>query len=312
MEQNVLNMINNTYPVRIYKVEPVTNEMYRCFGSHDVYFARVTSYKTYEEQVEEVNWTNFLYGKGIGVSPAITSVNGDSVEKVFVPQEKLAVLYEAAPGIHLPRSKWNATVLKELGRQIGKMHRLTKPYEKDQPVNNIKNWHEQEEFDLLKYIPEEEMLIRKIAKDVLSEMNKLPKDDSTYGLIHGDLWLENVLVDRDTSITMIDFQDCEKNFYLFDIATPIYSALEYSFAGAGNILDYGKAIKDALIEGYEEENNIPSEMLQHLPLVLKLKELFNYSLMHMYLDQDKLTEDQVRIMNLYRLRLEHNYPVLKL
>ncbi|MNC59769.1 hypothetical protein D3C75_1096000 [compost metagenome] len=50
----------------------------------------------------------------------------------------------------------------------------------------------------------------------------------------------------------------------------------------------------------------------HLPLMLRLKELFEYSLMHLYLDKKQLSEEQVRIFNLYRLRLEHNIPAVQL
>lgn len=131
-------------------------------------------------------------------------------------------------------------------------------------------------------------------------------------MIHGDLWLENILVDSHNNFTMIDFQDCEKNFYIFDLAVPIYSAMEYSFVGNSNIVDYGRSISNVIIEGYQEENSISSEMLEKLPLFIKLKEIFEYSLMHMYWDIEKLTEEQIRIMNHFRIRIEHKHSLLKI
>ena len=109
---------------------------------------------------------------------------------------------------------------------------------------------------------------------------------------------------------MVDFQDCEKNFYIFDLAVPIYSAMEYSFVGGGNIVDYGRDITKAIIDGYQEENDLPPEMLEQLPLFIKLKEVFEYSLMHMYWDKEKLTEEQIRIMNHFRMRIERNHSIL--
>ncbi len=82
------------------------------------------------------------------------------------------------------------------------------------------------------------------------------------------------------------------------MAVPIYSALEYSFVGGGNIIEYGKSITKAIIEGYQEENVLSSEMLEKLHLFIKLKELFEYNLMHMYWDTENLTEEQIRIMNI--------------
>lgn len=305
----LLKIINDKYPVQIETIEKVTNEMYRCLGAQGDWFARVTKYKTFDEQLEEVSWTNYLADHQIGVAPAVTSLDGNIVEKVLIPEEKYLVLFEAAQGTHVKRIDWNASILKKLGRQIGAMHRVTKEYEATHPIIHLNDWHENEEFQFLKYIPEEEQMIRGIADRVLSEVKALPKTRDTYGLLHGDVWLENVLVADHSKLTVIDFQDCEKHYYIFDLAVPLYSALEFTFAGSGNIKDYAQSIMEALIEGYLEENEIPFEMLEKLPLFLKLKEIFEYSLMHMYLNKERLTEEEVRILNLYRLRLEHNYSL---
>jgi len=307
MEQKILELLNAIYPVEITKVEAVTNEMFRCIAKQGVYFARITNYKSYDEQLEEVTYTNYLYKKGLGVSPAIVSINGNEVEKIrFNNKEVLIVLYEAAKGKHLSRNQWNADVLKELGKQIGKLHRLTRKFEETHSVKYINDWHQNEEYAFLKYIPEEETTIRDVAQEILTKINNIPKNKSNYGLLHGDLWLENVLVDRDMKLSMVDFQDCEKNYYIFDLAVPIYSAIEYSFVGGGNITKYESDITKAIIEGYQEENNLPKEMLEKLPLFIQLKEVFEYSLMHMYWDKEKLTEEQIRIMNHFRMRIEKN------
>jgi Ser/Thr protein kinase RdoA (MazF antagonist) len=312
MEQKILELLNKIYPIDFTKIEPVTNEMYRCIAIQGNFFARITNYKTYDEQLEEVTYTNFLYNEGFGVSPTISSLNGKLVERIILDREYLTVLYEAAPGVHLPRTQWNASVLKELGRQIGRLHRYSKKFENIESIKYINDWHENEEYAFLKYIPKEESTIREIAHEVLSTIKNLPQSYSTYGLLHGDLWLENILVDSDSNLTMVDFQDCEKHFYIFDLAVPIYSAMEYSFVGNGNIVDYGRSITKAIIEGYQAENEISSEMLDKLPLFIKLKELFEYSLMHMYWNKEKLTEEQIRIMNHFRIRIEHNHSVLNI
>ncbi|WP_139376902.1 phosphotransferase enzyme family protein [Halobacillus salinus] len=302
-----------THPVNIIKVESVTDEIFRCTAEEDNYFARITNYKSLDEQLEEVEYTDFLYKEGLGVSPTVPSFNDKVVERITLENnEILTVLYKSAPGVHLSRNEWNADVLKELGRQIGKLHRLSNKFEEQQTIRYINDWQDNEEYDFLKYIPKEESGIRQMAREVLSSIKTLPKNDSNYGLLHGDLWLENILVDKGLDLTMVDFQDCEKNYYIFDLAVPIYSALEYSFVGGGNIIDYGKDITKAIIEGYQEENVLPSEMLEKLPLFIKLKELFEYNLMHMYWDKEKLTEEQIRIMNHFRMRIEMNHSILHL
>ncbi|PEA77101.1 phosphotransferase enzyme family protein [Bacillus wiedmannii] len=311
LEKEILQLINERYPLNFINIKPITNEMYQCLTEQGTYFIRITNYKTYEEQLEEVTYTNFLYQNGLAVPPIIHSLNGKLVEKLTLDKEIFAVLYKAAPGIHLPRCEWNSKIFKRLGKQIGKLHRISKSFEQTNPVKHIKDWYENEEYNFLKYIPNEETIIREIASDVLISIKELQKSTSNYGLIHGDLWLENILVENNSNITMIDFQDCENHFYIFDLAVPIYSAIEYPFARNRNIVDYEHSITKALFEGYQEENELPKEMIDKFPLFIKLKELFEYSLMHMYWNNEELTEEQVRIMNLYRMKIENKYNYIK-
>lgn len=51
-------------------------------------------------------------------------------------------------------------------------------------------------------------------------------------------------------------------------------------------------------------------MLDKLPLFIKLKEIFEYSLMHMYWNKENLTEEQIRIMNHFRMRIEKDHSFL--
>lgn len=310
MEQQILQSLNNIYPINISKVERVTGEMYRCIADQGIYFARITNYKSYDEQLEEIKWTSYLFQKGVGVSQVITSINNRLIDQITLNQVLNTVVFKASPGQHLSKRQWNAKVFKDLGRQIGKMHRLTKIYEKQEIITYIYDWHKSYEYAFLKYIPMEQTMIREIAEEVVTSIRNLPINDLTYGIIHGDIWLENVLVDHHNNISIIDFQDCEKHFYIYDLAVPIYSAMEYSFVGSGNISDYGRSITKAIIEGYQVENDLDQDMLGKLPLFIKLKEIFEYSLMYMYWDQDELTEEQVRIMNHFRLRIEQKHAFL--
>ncbi|MBM7613815.1 phosphotransferase enzyme family protein [Alkaliphilus hydrothermalis] len=309
MEDQILESILEKYSFKATKIKQITGEMYRLEGVKGAYFARITNYRPYEMQLEEVRWTNYLYHKGLSISPAILSKDGNLVEKIKLKgdksnEERTTTLYRAADGDHLAREKWDASILRKLGRVIGRLHRCTKDYQKETPINHLTHWYKNEEYNFLKYIPQQETAIRSIASNVLQEIKNLPQDKDSYGLIHGDIWLENTLVAEDGGITIIDFQDCEHHYYLYDLAVPIYSALEFSFTGNSDIKRYKEEITAAIINGYQEEHPVPTDFFNNLSLLLKLKELFEYSLMHMYWDKDSLTEEQVRIFNLYRMRLE--------
>lgn len=312
-EEAVVHLIAAHYPFHIHAAEQITNEMFRCQADDREVFARITSYKSYEEQEEEVKLLRYLQSQGVGVSAVVPAVTGRLVECVDLLQSKNMVLFEAASGIHLQRARWNGDIFRLLGRQIGRMHKTAARYEElNGRRQAIKDWYNNEEYNFLKHIPVEETSIRAAAEGILSEVLALPRNAQTYGLIHGDIWLENVLVDDQSRLTLIDFQDCERHYYLYDLAVPLFSALEYSFAGKGNIQDYGQNLAENLFSGYLEEHPLNSGMLEKLPLLFKVKELFEYTLMHMHLDMEALSEEQVRIMNLYRMRLENGIPAVHL
>ncbi|GBF75379.1 hypothetical protein PA598K_03782 [Paenibacillus sp. 598K] len=305
VEETLLSFLSIAYALECQTAKAVTNEMYCCTSAKGEYFVRVTNYKTYKEQKAELEWTAHLFEHGVGVPEIIRSVKHSLLERLTVEgKERLVVVFGAAPGIHLPRSRWDASVFGALGRQIGRMHRVSQGYIASGTTGQIGHWHESPEYDFGSAIPAEETRIHDIAIEVMAKVKALPQEESTYGLIHGDLWLENILVDDSSRLTMIDFQDCERHYLLYDLAVPIYSALEYSYTGSGSILEYERSITQALIDGYREEHELSAEMLAHLPLMLQLKQLFDYNLMHLYWDAESLSEEQVRLLNLYRMRIE--------
>ncbi len=106
LEKELYTLVNELYPLNFINIKPITNEMYQCLTAQGTYFVKITNYKTYEEQLEEVTYTNFLYQKGLGVPPIIPSLKENLVEKITLDKELFTVLYKAAPGIHLPRNEW--------------------------------------------------------------------------------------------------------------------------------------------------------------------------------------------------------------
>ena len=313
MMEQILKVINHHYPVTIVGLAAVTDEMFRCSTtSQGDYFARVSDYKSYEEQLAEVTYTNYLQHRGLAVPAALPTLTGAVVLQAQLDERTVSiVLYQGAPGRHLPKQEWNAEVLKVLGRQIGTLHRLSAEFAAEFPTQHLNDWHQNDEYDFLAHIPEEETTIRAVAEKVVAELKAIPQDQLNYGITHGDLWLENVLVTADFTLTLIDFQDYEKNFYLYDLVVPLYSAMEFSFVGGGNLAEYGQQLSAAILAGYQEERALSPAMLAKLPLFFKLKELFEYNLMHLYWDHQQLTEEQVRLLNHYRLRLENNYSLFK-
>lgn len=61
MKAKILELLNKIYGIDFSEIKLVTYEMYQCTTVQGNFFARITNYKTYDEQLEEVAYTNFLY-----------------------------------------------------------------------------------------------------------------------------------------------------------------------------------------------------------------------------------------------------------
>lgn len=153
-------------------------------------------------------------------------------------------------------------------------------------------------------------LIEKLGQ-VIGKMHRLSKGNKdTYGLIHGDVCQGNFFL-NDDKITLIDFQDCEHNYFIFDLAAVIYFAVENSFNG-NDINSYSIEFIKALLKGYRKECNIDSFWIEKIPLFLKLREMLSFIILHCYWDVESFDEDRKALLNLYRKNIEYDIPVLNI
>lgn len=303
MEQRLLQVLDELYEIKCEHVSAVTNEMFACRNEEERYFVRVINYKTAEEQQAEVDWTMWLHEKGLAAPEVIFSKQGLAIETLTYKHKKVRmVVYQAALGGHVQKSEWNGPIFERLGKELGRIHVMSQAYPGNKAA--IKDWHVNDEYNWAKYIPKEEKAVRATIAEIFREVEALPKTKETYGLAHGDVWLENVVVDK-KKLTLIDYQDCEKHFYLFDLVVPVYSAMEYSFDGKGSIVAYVHEITKAIFRGYASQCTLPPAHIDHVLLMFRLKEAADYMLMHIY-GNDVRTEEEERLFNLYRLKIEQN------
>ena len=96
-------------------------------------------------------------------------------------------------------------------------------------------------------------LISSLAKQTMSSLGKNP---GAYGLIHSDLYPENVLFKAGKAYP-IDFEDCGFGYWMWDIAIAL------SQWAWGNDWD---RMRDAFQEGYSHYRSLPVEQWEHLDL----------------------------------------------
>jgi Ser/Thr protein kinase RdoA (MazF antagonist) len=97
-----------------------------------------------------------------------------------------------------------------------------------------------------------------VSQEARAVMESLGKGPDAYGLIHSDLYPENVLF-KGGEAYAIDFEDCGFGYWLWDIAVALCLwpwTEEWHWK------------RDALLEGYAQVRTLPESQLKHLDLFM--------------------------------------------
>jgi Ser/Thr protein kinase RdoA (MazF antagonist) len=114
--------------------------------------------------------------------------------------------------------------------------------------------------------PEREKLLGRLTEVVARRLERFGSGQGQFGLVHADLRLANLLVEGDRT-KVIDFDDCGRGWYLYDLSTALTFMEERPDAGE---------LVDAWVRGYrrlaaltrDEEGEIPTFMMLRRMMVM--------------------------------------------
>lgn len=182
-----------------------------------VYFKK---WRTEEEIVEELKLLDYLKENKVSISFPIKGKDKNYIQNVNAPEGKrYSVLFSFAEGetIRIPTQK----VCYELGVAIAKLHQSTinkTINREDYNAQTLVGWA----FDMAKTHFSEslnEMQYFKRAKSIIfSEFEKADLNNLRKGVIHLDLWYENMKVKDKNKFTFFDFDNCGNGWLFLDIA----------------------------------------------------------------------------------------------
>lgn len=287
MEQRIKNRFNDNIFDEIIKRFGVQKNQIKSLDSFESYIYEFTSnskdfilrishsIRRNENLIHaEVDWINYLADRGVGVSKAITSTNGKLVEAVddLKGGQFLASAFIKAEG-KSPWGLWTPEQYESYGEIIGKMHFHTKQYQPTQPGRKRPEWDDLI-FDFVNsYLGEHEWLVKEKYKQVLNQVNQIPKNQQTYGLIHQDAHGGNLFIDDEGQITLFDFDDCCYSWFINDIAIVLF----YIVMDAKNRNEFTKEFLRHFFKGYLKHCSLDPEILKEIPNFLKLREIELYA-----------------------------------
>lgn len=165
--------------------------------------ARVLKYIPNAISVPVFGWAASVYH---GVNKKFPSLWKNSLKTADISMYE--TLGEIAANIHINSMNWEAP---EYYKRI--------EWDYDSTFkngwNNYYGVHYQQLTEWLK--PKEIEILDECAALIKERVEKYGKSNDRYGMIHSDLRMSNLLIDGD-KITVLDFDDCGKGWYMYDVA----------------------------------------------------------------------------------------------
>ena len=179
----------------------------------------------------ELAWVTALKASGAAVTPnPIRGLDGDVIQTVSIdglPNPRNVVLFSWEEGIEPAEN--DVAGFEMLGETAARMHAHVQTWQR--PA-----WFERHAWDFetslgatphwgrwrdgMGMTPEIERVFSETVSLIGKRLEKFGKGPNRFGLVHGDMRLANLLMDRG-AVKVIDFDDCGFSWYLYDSATTV-------------------------------------------------------------------------------------------
>lgn len=185
------------------------------------------------------------------------------------------------------------------GKALGKIHMLSmnKNYKR-------KSYEKHPDILLLNDSPK---FIQDELNRILKFMNTWDKTSLNYGLVHGDYLFSNLLF-TDEDVYVIDFDDIEMNFYLYDVAVYLF----YLLLGADPLkidIEPNIEVFKAFVKGYRATNKDIILDMTEIQTMFRLRQLKLYATISQ-LPEEKLGQWQKNFVKLTETQIKKKIPFI--
>lgn len=237
----------------------------------DRYLLRILIANRWDYALGEMTWLAALSkSAGLAVPAPVPTRDGELLTRIKtpgIPDGRIVSVMRWIEG-RKPVKPLPLSLYHPWGKLVGRLHAFAAAW---QPPEKFKRyiWDWDGLFgarylgdgvhDLVAKMPEDlQEPFRIVSREVKEVMGVLGTGSDAYGVVHGDMYPDNILIKGD-DLRIIDFEDCGLGYWLWDIAI----ALENDPWTEGW---YQR--RDAFLDGYTQIHPIPQSQLQHLDLFL--------------------------------------------
>ena len=233
-------------------------------------------YHTPLEIESELSWISALRAQGVVDTPApIIGLDGKAVRRLGASDgtsDRLAVAFEFVAGSEPDATNDLTEWFCQLGRITARMHRHAKQW-RPPPSFQRKTW----DFNLM-FGPhpiwgrwqdgpglddQGRSVLTRAVETIRQRLRRFGNGRDRFGLIHADLRLANLLVDRNV-LRVIDFDDCGFSWFVYDFASAV------SFFEKDPIVP---TLAAAWVEGYRSVASLDAEEETEISVFVMLRRI---------------------------------------
>jgi Ser/Thr protein kinase RdoA (MazF antagonist) len=248
----------------------------------------------------ELDWITYLVDNGVNTPRPIISKQGNPVELVDLDHNAFfsAISLEKATGRLLTPADLGAELFFQMGKLTGKIHSLAKRYKPGDGTLKRPEWYEDDYLDIDELIPATDTELIEKSWELVDALKGLPRDSSSYGLIHGDLQDHNLWIDEGV-LTLLDFESSVYCWFMGDFAGSLEGIVGDKASGRETEIAT-LFFSENYWQGYHQENRLDLFYFQKIPEFFRLWELFLYNQFINEWDMANLTEKRRRLLDGYR------------
>lgn len=243
------------------------NDTYLVTDNSEKFVFRVYSlnWRSKTEIDEEIKLLNQLKENAIPISYALSDKESNYIQILSAPEgDRFAVLFTFASGEkqHIISAETHF----QIGQLIARLHRITN----NQKFNRIDYTPEVILIDSLKKVSaflksdtEEMNFMRLAQRYLLKEFENANISQIRQGIVHLDIWFDNLNITTNNQVTIFDFDFCGNGWLCLDIA---YYILQLHNIEKYEAKDYQPKV-DSFIKGYESVTPISAEEKRLIPML---------------------------------------------
>ncbi|QHC85099.1 aminoglycoside phosphotransferase [Empedobacter brevis] len=255
-------LLENHFNCKLFRTG--VNHTYFLSNVNTKYVVRVYchNWRTKAEIQEELDLLNSLKKYNLSVSTPIPDKNGNLIQEILAPEGlRYVVLFTFAEGEKM-RFMTNKTCF-AIGSMMAKIHNVTatKKINRINYNSDVLLYKAYEKLNLFFSENLDEMIyLKQISSKIANRFEKIHLSEDQKGIVHLDIWYDNLSVNKENEITIFDFDNCGNGSLILDIG---YFCKQLFFIETDKN-EYETKV-ESFLNGYKKVRNLSEKELDLIP-----------------------------------------------